>query len=49
MESLSLEMSKKVSRCGTSQCGLVGMGVLGQRLDLLISEVFSNLNNSVIP
>jgi len=35
-------------RCGTSGYGLAGMVVLGWQLDLMILEVFSNLNNSVI-
>jgi len=45
-----------MSRCGTSGYGLVGMVVLGGWLDLMILEVFclmilevfSNLNDSVI-
>jgi len=35
-------------RRGTSAQGLAGMGVLGWRLDLMILEVFSNLNDSMI-
>ena len=35
-------------RCGTSGYGLVGMVVLGGWLDLMILEVFSNLNDSMI-
>ena len=35
-------------RCGTSGHGLVGMAVLGGRLDFMILEVFSNLNDSMI-
>jgi len=35
-------------RYGTSGHGLVGMVVMGGRLDLMILEVFSNLNNSLI-
>ena len=39
---------QETCRCGTLGYGLVGMVVLGWRLDLKILEVFSNLNNSVI-
>jgi len=39
---------QKTRRCGTSGHGLAGMVVLGSRLDLMILEVFSNLNVSVI-
>ena len=35
-------------RCGTSAHGLVGMVVLGGWLDLMILEVSSNLNDSII-
>jgi len=35
-------------RCGTFGQGLVGMVVMGWRLDLMILEVFSNLNDSMI-
>jgi len=35
-------------RCGTSGDGVAGMVVLGGWLDLMILEVFSNLNNSMI-
>jgi len=34
---------QKMCRCGTLGYGLVGMVVLGGRLDLMILEVFSNL------
>ena len=34
---------QKMPRCGTSGCALVGMVVLGWRLDLMVLEVFSNL------
>jgi len=34
-------------RCGTWGHGLAGMGVLGGWLDLMILEVFSNLNDSM--
>ena len=37
-----------MSRCGTSGHTLGGLGVLGWGLDLMILEVFSNLNDSVI-
>jgi len=43
MESPSLEVFKKMCRCGTSGHGLAGMVVLGWWLDLMILEVFSNL------
>jgi len=39
---------QKPCRCGTSGHGLAGVGVLGWRLDLMIFQVFSNLNDSVI-
>ena len=39
---------QKTCRCGTSGHGLAGMVVLGLQLDLMILEVFSNLNDSVI-
>lgn len=29
--------------------GLVGMGVMGQRLDLMLSVVFSSLKDSMVP
>jgi len=32
-----------MSRCGISGCSLVGMVMLGGRLDSMILEVFSNL------
>jgi len=35
-------------RCGTSGHGLLDMVVLGGQLDLMILEVFSNLNDSMI-
>ena len=39
---------QKTFRCGTSGHGLVGMVVLGRWLDLIL-ELFSNLNDSMIP
>lgn len=36
----------KMSKCSTSQYGLVGVVVFSQRLDFMISEVFSDLNDS---
>jgi len=39
---------KKPCGCGTSGHGLTGMGVLGWWLNLMISEVFSNIHDSVI-
>jgi len=48
VESPSLEMLKKTCRCGTLGYGLAGMVVLGGWLSLLILEVFSNLNDSMI-
>jgi len=47
VESPSLEVFKKTCRCGTSGHGLVGMVLLGGWLDLMILEVFSNLNDSM--
>lgn len=35
-----------MSKCGTSQYGLVGLVIFSQRLDLMISEAFSDLNTS---
>ena len=35
--------------CGSWGHGLAGMGVLGWRLDSMISEVFSKLGDSMIP
>ena len=35
-------------RCGTSGHGLAGMAVLGGWLDLMILEVFPNLNDLMI-
>jgi len=49
VEALSLEVFKKMGRCGTSGYGLVGMVVLGGWLDLMTLEVFYNLNDSMIP
>jgi len=43
MDSPSLEVFKKMCRCGTSGYGSVGMVVLGGWLDSMILEVFSNL------
>jgi len=43
VESPSLEVFKKMCRCGTSGSGLVGMVVLGGWLDLMILDIFSNL------
>ena len=48
VESPSLEGFKKTRRRGTSGYGLVGTVVLGGWLDLMILEVFSNLNDSMI-
>jgi len=42
-ESPSLEVFKKMCRCGTSGYNFVGTVVLGGWLDLMILEVFSNL------
>ena len=39
---------QKTCRCGTLEYGLVSMVVLGGWLDLMILEVFSNLNDSMI-
>jgi len=39
---------QKMCRCGTWGHGLAGMVVLGWWMDLLILEVFSSLNDSVI-
>jgi len=39
---------KKTCRCGTSGHGSAGMVVLGWRLEMMILEVFSNLNTSMI-
>jgi len=39
---------QKTCRCGTSGHGLAGMVVLGGQLDLMILEVFSNLNDFMI-
>jgi len=39
---------QKLCRRGTWRQGLAGMVGLGWRLDLMIIEVFSNLNDSVI-
>ena len=39
---------QKTCRYGTSGHGLLGMVVLGGWLDLMILEVFSNLNDSII-
>lgn len=47
VESLSLEVFKGRTECGTSYHGLVDTGVFGDRLDL-ISKVFSNLVDPVI-
>ena len=48
VESPSLEMFKKTCGYGPSGHGLAGMVVLGWWLDLMILEVFSNLNDSMI-
>jgi len=47
VESPSLEVFKK-RRYGTSGYGLVGTVLLGRWWDLMILEVFSNLNDSMI-
>ena len=39
---------QKMHRCGTSGHNLAGMVVLGRWLDLMILEVFYNLNDSMI-
>jgi len=39
---------QKMSSCGTLGHGLAGMVVLDGRLDLMISEIFSNLNDSMV-
>jgi len=39
---------QKTCKFGTSGHGFVGMVVLGGWLDLMIQEVFSNLNDSMI-
>jgi len=39
---------QKMCRSGSSGHGWAGMVVLGWRLDLMILEVFSNLNDSMI-
>jgi len=43
VECPSLEVLKKLCRCGTSGYGVTGMVVLGGWLDLMILEDFSNL------
>jgi len=43
VESPSLEVFKKMCRCGTLGHGLIGIVVLDWWLDLMILEVFSNL------
>jgi len=43
VESPSLEVFKKMCRCGTSGYDLAGMVMLGGWLDLMILEVFSTL------
>jgi len=48
VESLSLEVFKKMCRYCTPGLDLVGMVVLCWRLDLMILEVFSSLNDSMI-
>jgi len=48
VESPSLEVFKKTCRCGASGHGLAGMMLLGWQLDLMVFEVFSNLNDSMI-
>jgi len=47
VESPSLEGFKRCT-CGTSGHGLAGMVMLGGWLDLMILEVFSQLNDSVV-
>jgi len=39
---------QKLCRCGSEGHSIVGMVVMGWQLDLMILEVFSNLNDSVI-
>lgn len=39
---------KEKAECGTQCHGLVNKVVLGHRLDLMISKVLSNLNDSMI-
>lgn len=36
-------------RCGTERCGLVGLVGMGQQLDTMTLEAFSNLDDSTIP
>lgn len=43
-----LGSAEKLSRCGSSQYGLAGMVVFSQKLNLMILEVFSGLNDSMI-
>jgi len=48
VKSPSLEVFKKTCGCGTSGSGLAGMVVMGWWWDVMILEVFSNLNDSMI-
>ena len=48
VESPSLGGVQNTGRCGTLGYGLVGMVVLAGWLDLMILEVFSSLNDSMI-
>jgi len=48
VESPSLEVFKKCVGRGTLGHGLAGMVVMGWQLNLMILEVFSNLNDSIL-
>jgi len=48
VDSPSLEVFKKRCRRGNSGHGLVGMVVMGWWLDWMISDIFSNLNDSMV-
>lgn len=50
VESPSLELFENLCRCGTCGHGfVVGLAMLGEQLDSMILEGFSNLNYSMIP
>lgn len=42
------EGAQEMTECGPQCRGLVGKVVVGQRLDSMVPEIFSNLNDSVI-